>query len=40
MSRDGRTLAIGASLESSSGTGVGSTPDDAAMGAGAVYLYR
>ncbi len=40
MSSDGRTLAIGASLESSSGTGVGSTPDDAAMGAGAVYLYR
>ena len=40
VSGDGRTLAIGASLESSSGTGVDSTPNEAATGSGAVYLYR
>lgn len=40
LSNDGRTLAIAASLESSSGTGIGSTPNERAPGAGAVYVYR
>lgn len=40
LSSDGNTLAVGAPLESSSGTGVGSTPNEGAQGSGAVYVYR
>ncbi len=39
LSGDGSTLAVGAPAEDSSGFGIGSTPDDAAMDAGAVYVY-
>jgi hypothetical protein len=39
LSADGNTLAVGAILEDSSGTGVGSTPDEGASGSGAVYVY-
>ncbi len=39
MSGDGNTLAVGASLEDSSTTGIGSTPNESAIDAGAVYLY-
>jgi hypothetical protein len=39
VSGDGNTLAVGAPFENSSGTGIGSTPDEAATGAGAVYVY-
>jgi hypothetical protein len=41
LSGDGATLAVGATLESSSETGVGGTgANDAASGAGAVYVFR
>jgi len=41
LSGDGATLAVGASLESSSETGVGGTgANDAASSAGAVYVFR
>ena len=39
LSGDGNTLAVGAIDEDSSTTGIGSTPDELAGGAGAVYLY-
>jgi len=39
LSVDGNTLAVGAVLEASSSTGIGSTPDELASGAGAVYVY-
>jgi hypothetical protein len=41
LSGDGATLAVGATLESSSETGIGGTgANDAASGAGAVYVFR
>ena len=40
VSADGYTLAVGASQEGSSGTGINSTPDELASGAGAVYLFK
>jgi hypothetical protein len=39
LSSDGNTLAIGAAGEDSSTTGIGSTPNESAPDAGAVYLY-
>lgn len=39
LSGDGNTLAVGAPGEASSGTGVDSTPDELANGAGAAYVY-
>jgi hypothetical protein len=39
LSADGNTLAVGAPLEDSATTGIDSTPDEAASGAGAVYVY-
>lgn len=39
LSMDGNTLAVGALLEASSSTGIGSTPDELAPYAGAVYVY-
>ncbi|HUL93669.1 MAG TPA: FG-GAP repeat protein [Burkholderiales bacterium] len=39
LSGDGNTLAVGSPAEDSSGTGIGSTPDEAATDAGAVYVY-
>ncbi len=39
LSDDGNTLAVGAWVEDSSTTGIGSTPNELASGAGAVYLY-
>ena len=39
LSGDGNTLAVGAPFEASSGTGIDSTPDESAAGAGAVYFY-
>jgi len=39
LSGDGNTLAVGAQLEDGSSTGVGNTPNNSAMNAGAVYLH-
>jgi FG-GAP repeat len=39
LSGDGNTLAAGSPFEDSSGTGIGSTPDEAATDSGAVYVY-
>jgi hypothetical protein len=39
LSGDGNTLAVGAVLEASSSTGINSTPNESASGAGAVYVY-
>ena len=39
LSGDGNTLAVGAHLEDSGTTGVGSTPDETATDAGAVYVF-
>ncbi len=39
LSGDGNTLAVGALSESSSSTGISSTPNESAPGAGAAYLY-
>src|SRR5580765_7865668 len=39
LSADGLTLAIGATGEDSGSTGVNSTPDESAAGAGAVYVF-
>ncbi len=39
VSEDGSTFAVCASGEDGSGTGVGSTPNELANGAGAVYVY-
>ena len=39
LSGDGNTLAVGAFGEDSSSTGIGSTPNESASFAGAVYLY-
>jgi hypothetical protein len=39
LSGDGNTLAVGTHLEDSSTTGIGSTPDELAPSAGAVYVY-
>jgi hypothetical protein len=39
LSGDGNTLAVGAAFESSSSTGINSTPDESAMAAGAAYVY-
>jgi hypothetical protein len=39
LSSDGNTLAVGADGEASDTTGIGSTPNELASGAGAVYLY-
>jgi len=39
LSGDGNTLAVGALLEDSSTTGIGSTPNESAPDAGAVYVY-
>jgi hypothetical protein len=39
LSADGNTLAVGAPLEDSATIGIDSTPDEAASGAGAVYVY-
>ncbi|WP_411746488.1 beta strand repeat-containing protein [Reinekea sp.] len=39
ISDDGTTLAVGAALESSSSSGINSTPDDTAYAAGAVYVF-
>jgi hypothetical protein len=39
LSGDGNTLAVGAIGEDSSTTGIGSTPNESAANAGAVYLY-
>jgi len=39
LSADGNTLAVGASRESSSSTGVNSTPDERVPAAGAVYVF-
>ncbi len=40
LSGDGNTLVVGAPNEDSSTKGVGSTPDELAPDAGAIYLYR
>lgn len=40
LSADGRTLAVAAAYEDGSGTGVNPVDDDAAEGAGAVYVFR
>jgi len=39
LSGDGDTLATGATGEASGSTGINSTPDESAAGAGAVYVY-
>jgi hypothetical protein len=39
LSGDGNTLAVGSPFESSSTTGINSTPDELAFAAGAVYVY-
>ena len=39
LSADGNTLAVGSFTEDSSGTGVGSVPDDGASNSGAVYIF-
>ena len=39
LSGDGNTLAVGAPFEASGSTGINSTPDESAFGAGAVYIY-
>src|SRR5439155_24658260 len=39
LSGDGNTLAVGAIGEASSTTGIDSTPNELAPGAGAVYVY-
>ncbi len=39
LNGDGSTLAVGAQFEDSSATGIGSTPDELAANAGAVYVY-
>ena len=39
LSADGNTLAVGAPYEDSSSTGISSTPNELASGAGAVYVY-
>ena len=39
LSGDGNTLAVGAWFESSSTTGIGSTPDELAFRAGAAYVF-
>jgi len=39
LSGDGNTLAVGAQNEDSSSTGIGSTPNELAADAGAVYVY-
>ena len=39
LSSDGNTLAVGAVGENSSTTGIGTTPNESAADAGAVYLY-
>jgi hypothetical protein len=39
LSHDGNTLVVGAESEDSSSSGIGSTPNEAASFAGAVYLY-
>ena len=39
LSGDGNTLAVGALGEASSSTGIGSTPNELAPAAGAVYVY-
>jgi hypothetical protein len=39
LSGDGNTLAVGASCEASSSTGINSMPDENTLCAGAVYLY-
>jgi hypothetical protein len=39
LSHDGNTLGVGAESEDSSTSGIGSTPNEAASYAGAVYLY-
>jgi hypothetical protein len=39
LAGDGNTLAVGATGESSSSTGLNSTPDDDAANAGAVYIF-
>jgi hypothetical protein len=39
LSGDGSTLAVGAHFEDSSGVGIGSTPNELADSAGAVYVY-
>ncbi len=39
LSNDGNTLAVGSFTEDSSGTGVGSTPDNALNNSGAVYVF-
>ncbi len=39
LSSDGNTLAVGASLEDGSGTGIGSLSNETAAGAGAVYVF-
>jgi hypothetical protein len=39
LADDGNTLAVGAGGEDSGTTGVGSTPDETALGAGAVYVF-
>ena len=40
LSRDGNTLAVGSIYEDSSGSGVGSTPNESLTASGAVYIYR
>jgi hypothetical protein len=40
LSSDGNMLAVGATGEASSTTGIGSTPNDLRVGAGAVYVYE
>jgi len=40
LSDDGSVLVVGAPREASSGTGIASTPDEAAPGSGAAYVYR
>jgi hypothetical protein len=39
LSGDGNTLAVGADFEDSGSTGIGSTPNELATSAGALYLY-
>ena len=39
LSGDGNALAVGAPLEDGGGTGIGSTPDELAIDAGAAYFY-
>ncbi|HZT61525.1 MAG TPA: integrin, partial [Burkholderiales bacterium] len=39
LSGDGNTLAVGAPAEASGSTGINSTPDESAAGAGAAYVF-